>query len=188
MLATLEGKRQVTASVKLQQCDWQPQQSAASRFVGSETGVEKVKRKQLQLTGPQVLLDFEVLGSSLYIDRNGRPRGVQHPSEHMLSWAKTALLSIKDKRRPRRGAKIENVNNIVEPETAKFDDNKAAKPETVKTEDENNIAKPETAQIEDNSKIVEPKETAEWECAIGRSIDLANSSGNSSNKLINTFW
>ena len=55
MLATLEGKRQVTASVKLQQCDWQPQQSAASRFVGSETGVEKVKRKQLQLTGPQVL-------------------------------------------------------------------------------------------------------------------------------------
>ena len=54
MLATLEGKRQVTASVKLQQCDWQPQQSAASRFVGSETGVEKVKRKQLQLTGPQV--------------------------------------------------------------------------------------------------------------------------------------
>ena len=55
MLATLEGKRQVTASVKLQQCDWQPQQSAASRFVGSETGVEKVKRKQLQLTGPQAL-------------------------------------------------------------------------------------------------------------------------------------
>ena len=54
MLATLEGKQQVTASVKLQQCDWQPQQSAASRFVGSETGVEKVKRKQLQLTGPQV--------------------------------------------------------------------------------------------------------------------------------------
>ena len=34
--------------------DWQPQQSAASRFVGSETGVEKVKRKQLQRTGPQV--------------------------------------------------------------------------------------------------------------------------------------
>ena len=34
--------------------DWQPQQSAASRFVGSEIGVEKVKRKQLQRTGPQV--------------------------------------------------------------------------------------------------------------------------------------
>ena len=110
-------------------------------------------------------------------------------------------------------AKIEDVNNIVEPETARFeDDNKVAKPETAKTEDENNIAEPETAQIEDNSKIAEPKETAKcdsdssysssdseesvldhvvdtsgwptdwhdtWECAIG----LANSSGNSSNKL-----
>ena len=60
MLATLEGKQlrtssgQVTASVKLHSVDWQPQQSAASRFVGSETGVEKVKRKQLQRTGPQV--------------------------------------------------------------------------------------------------------------------------------------
>ena len=29
---------------------------------------------------------FEVLGSSLYIDRNGRPRGVQHPSQDMLLW------------------------------------------------------------------------------------------------------
>ena len=54
MLATLEGKQQVTASVKLQQCDWQPQQSLPHPGLWAETGVEKVKRKQLQLTGPQV--------------------------------------------------------------------------------------------------------------------------------------
>ena len=61
MLATLEGKQLRTSSwASYRVCEvaavstGQPQQSAASRFVGSETGVEKVKRQQLQRTGPQV--------------------------------------------------------------------------------------------------------------------------------------
>ena len=47
--------------------DWQPQQSAASRFVGSETGVEKVKRKQLQRTGPQVFAPSQSSGFQVFI-------------------------------------------------------------------------------------------------------------------------
>ena len=47
--------------------DWQPQQSAASRFVGSETGVEKVKRKQLQRTGSQVFAPRKARFPSFHI-------------------------------------------------------------------------------------------------------------------------
>lgn len=111
------------------------------------------------------------------------------------------MLSIKDKAssETEEAAKIEDNNNIVEPETAKFeDDNKVAKPETAKTEDENNIAEPkETAKCDSDSSysssdseesvldhVVDtsgwPTDWHDtWECAIG----LANSSGNSSNKL-----
>ena len=117
------------------------------------------------------------------------------------SKAKTASLSIKDKAssETEEAAKIEDVNNIVEPEPAKFeDDSKVAKPETAKTEDENNIAEPkETAKCDSDSSysssdseesvldhVVDtsgwPTDWHDtWECAIG----LANSSGNSSNKL-----
>ena len=75
MLATLTGRQTASYFVlgklpRLGSCssvDWQPQQSAASRFVGSETGVEKVKRKQLQRTGSQVFAPRKARFPSFHI-------------------------------------------------------------------------------------------------------------------------